>query len=280
MSVYRGGALPKPDKEFIKEFKELGGFDDTYKFVRSDRVTGRSGYKTHWWVECPFCKEDVYTKNGFSYIFEDSTSRLKKGLLSCRCSSSYQKTSEEYYFELEKIRASKKPEVVLLTTPTEIVSASHKIKWKCAYGHVNYSAISSLRKHEYGCNKCRMHDSYYRKEEEGSCRYLYVITGSIDGEGFVKVGMTKKLYGRNGRLTNLSLSCAGVKIEGLYRGKYEDVFKLESYLHKNLHSEVGNMVIRENLGGRQEFYKRVYLSYILAYVRQESFAYKLNPEDF
>ena len=241
MGIYKGGSKVKPDEAFIREFRELGGFSNKYKFKRSSRVTGSAKYKIHWWVECPKCREDEYSGAGFPYVFEDSASRLRKGLLSCRCSKSYQRTSEEYFFEIEKILYQTEPCATIITPKGAILNASTKIEWLCEYKHTNNTLISNIRKHGFSCNCCRLHDSRYKKRLEGTVSYLYLIQGVESGKDYVKLGMTNKLYGRRGRLSHFTSTSTDMEVISLYTGDYESIFKLESLLHKHLHLKFGQL---------------------------------------
>lgn len=257
MGVYRGGSKTKAVEEYIKEFRELGGFGEGFKFKRSDRVTGRDNYRTHWCVECPVCKYDKYSLAGLPFVFEESSSRLRKGFLSCRCSSSYQRSSEEYMLEVEELKDKYKPLAEIITSCSEKINARTKIKWKCEYNHINSAALNNLRKTNFSCNSCRLHDSRYKTEYEGRRCYLYLVEGYNKRGSFVKVGMTTKLRGRGGRLSDLALKNTTINVVDLYEGFYEDIFKAESLLHKQLHLKFGKLT-GDNIPAKSTEYYDVY----------------------
>lgn len=76
-----------PDKVHIENFMNTGAYHPETKFWRSDKKTPhskyRNGFSAHWWIRCGACNVTVETL----YV------TLKKGGLSCECSSYNQKFS-------------------------------------------------------------------------------------------------------------------------------------------------------------------------------------------
>ncbi|HBT0444805.1 TPA: hypothetical protein MA058_003461 [Klebsiella pneumoniae] len=104
-SARRGANHKILDEVHIKDFMATGVFKEGTTFWRSSRLTS-SGDKNYWEYTCPVCSNDEYVKAGLcSGVFTSYVGSLKKGSLSCRCSSNYKYTKSQWEFRLRRLCA-------------------------------------------------------------------------------------------------------------------------------------------------------------------------------
>lgn len=96
------------DQKHISSFMQAGSFKIGTKFWRIDKKNSE-GYKNYWNYTCPICSNDEYVTAGLcSGIFTGTTSKMKSGTLSCRCSGSNKLTEEQHKYRVEKLISDNK----------------------------------------------------------------------------------------------------------------------------------------------------------------------------
>lgn len=90
------------DSSHIEEFMSTGAFLPGTRFWRSERRTNE-GRGLYWNYTCPKCSHDEYVEVGLcDGLFENYLGRLKKGQLSCRCTSKFRWTKEQREYQIKK----------------------------------------------------------------------------------------------------------------------------------------------------------------------------------
>lgn len=90
------------DENHITDFMNTGVFIEGTIFCRSERKDSY-GYKKFWCYKCPICSYDEYVQAGLcTGIFEGYITSLKRGIVSCRCTSNFRWTQKQREYQLRK----------------------------------------------------------------------------------------------------------------------------------------------------------------------------------
>lgn len=239
----------KDDAVLIKEFIKSGAFHERTVFCRDIDESNRS--TRHFKYKCPLCSEDDYVKAGIcNGIFSAAIASLKKGMLACRCNKSYKWNEKEMELKLSNVLKIHNSEFNNFVGKYKNLSC--EFEWTCTYGHKNKSLIGNFlytkpKSEEF--NRCKTCLKDYRKtiagfygwyperaEEEDN---LYVI---IFDNKYFKVGRAFNIddrIGKGGKRGLIKSSGVGfdkLKIVTTYRGRHEDIYKLETTCHNYLYS--------------------------------------------
>lgn len=92
------------DDKHVAEIEATGKFKEGTVFKRNTERKNTCGARVYWNYICPICSNDEYVKAGLcSGVFTALLSSLKRGVLSCRCSSIPQYTKRQWEYRLTKM---------------------------------------------------------------------------------------------------------------------------------------------------------------------------------
>lgn len=182
----------KPDHYYIDMFMSSGKFPKGTKFSRDNVTKDKFDCYSYWDVECPVCKEDIFSQNGFSYTFKASNTSLRDGALPCRCYKGYTKTEEEMRFIIESICKEEGHTFIDFSDDYTTVKES-SVKWNCSEGHSCETNLYDFTK-GVRCRSCydnipRAQNGYYKTRTEED-DWLYVLLFTREQDSFIKVGRT------------------------------------------------------------------------------------------
>lgn len=240
----RNGSLID-DKTYIQKFIQTGKFLEDVIFWRSDKKDSK-GWKTYWNYTCPRCSKDEYVKSGLcSGIFEASSSNLKLGKLSCRCSDKYHWTQEQRRYQIYKIfTLEDSGEFVGWKDNHRHKSRYLKFKWICKEGHSCETTVKGFLSNNNRCSTCNkirkkveggFYGYYHQRTEEQDNLYLI----HFKSQNCIKIGRTFDVDRRVKELLKQS-GCTADEIEILQilSGVHQQVYEKEQEIHGKL-TELG-----------------------------------------
>lgn len=182
----------KPDHYYVDMFMSSGKFPKGTKFSRDNVTKDKFDCYSYWDVECPVCKEDIFSQNGFSYTFKASNTSLRDGALPCRCYKGYTKTEGEMRFIIESICKEEGHTFIDFSDNYTTVKESSVI-WNCSEGHSCETNLYDFTK-GVRCRSCydnipRAQNGYYKTRTEED-DWLYVLLFTREEDSFIKVGRT------------------------------------------------------------------------------------------
>lgn len=220
----------KPDEYYVKMFMDSGKFPKGTVFKRDNVTKDKFDCYSYWDVECPVCKEDIFSSNGFPYIFKASNTSLRDGALPCRCYKGYTKTEAEMRFILENI-CEEEGHVFKDFTNDYTTVKETSVDWVCSEGHNCKTNLYDFTK-GVRCRACydnipKTQNGYYRTRTEED-DWLYVLKFTRECDQFIKVGRT---FVKTVRPRELDLLCKtnSKRVECLLRLKsnHDRVWNLE-----------------------------------------------------
>lgn len=229
------------DDKHIQDFYEAG-FSKGYKFWRSNKKL-KNGYSTSYWrYTCPSCSRDEYVEAGVCQgVFESHVSSLKRGVKSCRCSKNHKWTKSEKEYQIHKEFKTKG--AIFEGWGGEYVGAKSRVIWYCNNNHRCNTSVDSLLRTGVKCKYCASEKAknsgvsygYYPKrvDEED---FLYIV--DFNKTSYFKVGRSfnteDRFYGSKGLLKQSGFSHQDIKVLNILKGKHQDVWDTEQWLHKEL----------------------------------------------
>lgn len=230
----------KPDEDHIQEFHKAG-FTEGYKFWRSDRVN-KYGWKPYWYYTCSVCSCDEYVQDELcSGIFENTTSNLKKGLKSCRCSKNYKWTQEQREYQINKICEEEGLTFLGWETEEGYKNSHSKFVWLCPEGHECTTTVNNFLngKRCKTCSDIKQRASGnlygYFPERKDETDFLYVI--NFDNQ-YVKVGRAfdihERMKGSRGLLKLSNMSPDQLTILKVFTATHQEVYDIEQWIHEEL----------------------------------------------
>lgn len=149
--------LTKEKEYHINNFINTGKFKEGTKFWRSNRLDTRY-HKAYWNYICPICSNDEYVKEGLCYgVFEGHLSCLSKGKLSCRCSTSYRWTPEQYEYKIKKKMVESGTTDEFIGFVGEFKNQNTKIHRNCKIHGIYKTSISKFLGENQRCPLCGYH---------------------------------------------------------------------------------------------------------------------------
>lgn len=181
----------KPDEYYINMFNETGCYPEGTTFSRNNEKKDKMGCFSYWDVTCPVCREDEYSKAGFTNTFTCSNVSLRKGAKPCRCYKGYAYNEEERRFKLDSI--CKHEGHKFKGFEGEWQGQFTYLLWECKEGHTNRTTVDNFLD-GVRCPSCyhnipRQQNGYYpeRLNDQDS---LYVLRFTKGIDTFIKVGRT------------------------------------------------------------------------------------------
>lgn len=219
------------DNVHIEDFHKAG-FTEDYIFTRNtERVTSR-GWYVYWDYTCPTCSNDGYVKARVcSGVFTSSRSHLKKGLKSCRCSSTYRWTQKQREYQIKKV--CHEEGLTFIGWCGEYKSAHSKFNWRCSKDHDCKTSVNQFFSRGSRCMTCRKEQGafygYYpcRTQEEDS---LYIL--NFDNQ-YIKIGRSFQVDTRIKQLERLS-GIDNISLLRCIKGTHQEIYDLEQFLHMEL----------------------------------------------
>lgn len=229
----------RKDSHMEKVFRSTGSFPLESTFKRAS-VKDRRGENCLWEYTCPVCSADEYVKEGLcSGVFISRSTNLVRGNKPCRCTGGKGYTRDQRVFLVNKILLEEGCNFLFME-PSKTFNKNVNFHWECKQGHVNRTPVSRFLSGNR-CTACAESNcnGYYnnRSEEEDNLYLAYVYS---DGKSTcVKVGRS---FTPDKRVTQLvHYSGCGIEMFKLYKGKHEDVYKIEQYILNNLKSKTPPM---------------------------------------
>jgi len=222
----------KPIEHYIDLFLSTGSFVSGTTFER-DPVPGSTGRYERWFVSCPICKEDEYTKAGLcNGVFNASYASLKAGNLPCRCKDNPPLTSAQYELKMNNLVTAQG--FTFIGFNTDDIRQTSKFDWLCAEGHENSTSINNFLRGR-GCGgSCRYKSSAVNNgygEYEGRADEddnLYLINLYNKEESFIKIGRSFNMRERMWSIGRYY----DVEILSTVQDKHLSVLEMEAELHK------------------------------------------------
>lgn len=148
----------KPDHIHISDFMSTGKFKEGTKFWKSERVDSKGAHQ-HWNYTCPICSHDEYVKAGLcSGVFESASTHLKRGKISCRCSSFYRWTKDQYAYRIKKKMDESGTADVFIRICSNFKNSKSKFIRKCSRHGRYETSISDYCSYNIGCPICGCRD--------------------------------------------------------------------------------------------------------------------------
>ena len=225
-------AQRNPDEYYINMFMSSGKFPVGTVFTRDNITKDKYDCYSYWDVECPVCKEDIFSQNGFSYTFKASNTSLRDGARPCRCYKGYTKTEDEIIFMINHLCATEGHAFLGFESGYSTVKETY-INWICVEGHRNNTNLYDFLTNGVRCRTCynnipRTRNGYY-KDRLDEDDYLYVMGITRGEEYFIKVGRSFVATKRPRDLDLKSVIKAD-KIEYISKwlGRHEDIWHFEN----------------------------------------------------
>ncbi len=248
----RGGRSTDQDEVHIKSFVSTGAYVVGTVFKRNSDYRDSQGKFSHWYVTCPICKEDGFSKELNSpYKFSCHVSGLKRGTLCCRCGTNYIYSEEEQAYRVTKKLSARG--LIFEGFEGKYVNSSSRLKYSCTKGHTVFISINGVvNKSTQGCGKCNgLYGHYPDREEEKD--YLYITQFSGD---YIKTGRSFEPCRRSGELIDKS-GITDLNVLHVFTGTHKEVFETEQKVHHIL--EERGYYHKESTWTIETFHKESYL---------------------
>jgi hypothetical protein len=223
-----------PDEIHIRDIQESGNYVKGTKFFRGD-VNEDNTVSRDWYYTCPICSVDEYVTEGVcTGIFKTGLTRLKSGILACRCAKNYRPTLEQLKFKLEGLCKEDNFEFIGVVHWDGVKGS--KFKWVCNKGHTNTNLAGNFIKGAR-CRSCGDACNGYYKDRVNEKDYLYLPTFEYnDGTNHIKCGRT---FRPEKRFLELKESSGAVFVENnyLWTGSHEEVYRVEQVIKDTMYSE-------------------------------------------
>lgn len=141
-----------PDSSHTTTFMLTGKFKEGTTFKRNTSKVDAKGRKSYWDYTCPVCSNDEYVKAGVcTGVFTSSTGNLKKGTLTCRCSTAYRFTKPQWEYRLTK--ECERRGYVFIGWRGKRWESRAKFIYKCPLHGEQSAKIANFLTH-HGCPAC------------------------------------------------------------------------------------------------------------------------------
>lgn len=178
-------ARRRPDEDFVEEFLSTGRFLDGTKFWRE-------GTSKYWSYTCPRCSNDLYAQEGLcSGVFVSDMACLKRGSLSCRCSSKYRWTRQQREYQIQKTITDEGLSYNFVGWANDLSGERGEVILSCAvHGKWKTTAPNFIN------NECRCPDCAASGFKVNKTGFIYVLKVHGKTGDFTGYGITNKLLKR------------------------------------------------------------------------------------
>lgn len=219
----------RPDKELADKLLAEGNFVEGTTIERSERLT-LQGHRSYWWVTCPICANDEFSKAGLcDGTFEVYSGSIQSGIKGCRCSNYFKYSKEQREFQVKKLLQEKEG-ISFVGWLDDYTSTTSKLVFNCdTHGKYTKSVNNVINGKYIDCPICRPRG--FRPYEQGS---LYVIVASSVTHDFTGYGISNNVTARL-RQHVLALSREGFTVSKLciFQGDGELVAETESKVKRH-----------------------------------------------
>lgn len=175
----------KEDAVMIESFLVTENYSPNYKFWRSDELN-RHGHRSYWNYTCPVCSADEYVKEGLcSGVFRSTSSILRRGDYSCRCSKKFQWTQAQREYQIGKVPSVAQGTYKFVGWDAPYKDSLSKFLMECPEHGVWNTTFKSFINNT-GCPDCAV--SGFKLDQPASIYVLRAV--NLDGREFTGYGIS------------------------------------------------------------------------------------------